>query len=143
MSEDITKEELEKIFRGIACNRSIKKLIFRYNSLFDGELFNIMLPFFKNNHNFECLELDGCHLEHECRLPFLSALAEFDSLKELNFFRCQIDNDNEARELIGALTGHSGLKKLMLCDVWIGWNGCAVLSTLLQNPELELIVLEL
>ena len=79
----IAKEDLEKFFHGIAHNRSIRTLSFRYSSLSGGELFNIMVPFFKNNLNFEWLKQDCCCLNHECRLPFVSALAKFDSLKEL------------------------------------------------------------
>ena len=102
---DITKEDMEKFFHGVAHNRSIRKLSLGYGGLFDGELFNIMVPFFKNNGNFECLELDCCRLKHVCLHSFVSALAKFDSLKELNFC-CHIDNDDEAREIIQALTGH-------------------------------------
>ena len=56
---------------------------FSYRSLSDGELFNIMVPFFKSNLNFECLELYVGRLKHEYRHSFVSALAKFGSLKEL------------------------------------------------------------
>ena len=101
-----------------------------------------MVPFLKVNHHLECLELKVHSLEHDYCHSFVSALTKFDSLKELNFCR-HIDNDDEAREIIQALTGHSGLKKLILCNVRIGRNGCAALTTLLQNPESKLAVLKL
>ena len=53
-----------------------------------------------------------------------------------------MDNDDEARDLIQALAGYLGLKKLVLGRVWIGRNGCAALKTLLQNKDSQLAVLE-
>ena len=102
----IAKEDLKKFFHGVAHNRSIKKLRLGDSSLSDGEVFNIMIPFFKNNLNFEYLKLDdSCDLDHECCHSIVTALAKFDSRKEF-VYRCNMDNDDEAREIIQALTVH-------------------------------------
>mmetsp|Transcript_40130 Transcript_40130/g.65708 ORF Transcript_40130/g.65708 Transcript_40130/m.65708 type:complete len:109 (+) Transcript_40130:288-614(+) len=98
-----------------------------------------MIQFFKANLNFERLELcvEGLK-QNEYRHSFVSALAKFDSLEELNF-RSDLDNDDdEPREVIQALTVHSGLKKLVLGYVRIGRNGYTALTTLLQNLESKL-----
>ena len=61
----VAKEDVEKFFRGVANNRSIQKLILDGCNLFGGELFSILIPFFKSNRNFECLEIlgrNGIHL---------------------------------------------------------------------------------
>ena len=79
-----------------------------------------------------------------------SVLVKFDSLKEFEFTDITDDgefsystDDDELRELIQALAGHSGLKKLILHASPVGRNGCVTLATfLLQNPNSKLTVLD-
>ena len=108
-------------------------------NLFGGELFSILIPFFKNNRNFECLEINGCYLGRDGIRLLASVLVEFDSLKEFEF-SCSTD---ESQEFIQALAGHSGLKELILRDSPVGRNGCAALANLLLNPSIKLVVLDL
>mmetsp|Transcript_27920 Transcript_27920/g.48270 ORF Transcript_27920/g.48270 Transcript_27920/m.48270 type:complete len:612 (-) Transcript_27920:8-1843(-) len=139
------KQDLEKFFSGVAHNRSIQKLSFCQCNLFDGEIFRILVPFFKENRNFECLQMEGCDVSPECLHLITTALAKFDSLKEIIIFRefeSEID-EIRAGELVRVLTGHSDLRKISMVNVPIGRNGCATLATFLQNPKSKLAVLKL
>mmetsp|Transcript_43834 Transcript_43834/g.78676 ORF Transcript_43834/g.78676 Transcript_43834/m.78676 type:complete len:609 (-) Transcript_43834:41-1867(-) len=137
------KQDLEKFFSGVAHNRSIQKLSFCQCNLFDGEIFRILVPFCKDNCNFECLEIHWCDVSPECIHLLTTALAQFNSLKEF-YLHCDNEIDeNRARELIQVLTVHSDLRKLFLLNVPIGRDGCATLATFLQNPKSKLAVLKL
>jgi len=138
-----TKQDLEKFSIGVAHNRSIQQMSFRDCHLFDGEIFRILVPFCKDNCNFECLEIHWCDVSPECIHLLTTALAQFNSLKEF-YLHCDNEIDeNRARELIQVLTVHSDLRKLFLLNVPIGRDGCATLATFLQNPKSKLAVLKL
>ena len=142
---EISGEDIKKFLHGFSSNESIQKLSFLDCDLPGGGIFSILVIFFKNNRNFECLEIVGCDIERDSLSLLASALVEFDSLKEFIF--SVDDTDYGATKLIQvltqALTGHLGLRKLILHDGRIGKNGCAALATLLQNPNTELTVLDL
>eukprot|EP00579_Thalassiosira_antarctica_P013627 CAMPEP_0201938610 /NCGR_PEP_ID=MMETSP0903-20130614/41659_1 /ASSEMBLY_ACC=CAM_ASM_000552 /TAXON_ID=420261 /ORGANISM="Thalassiosira antarctica, Strain CCMP982" /LENGTH=652 /DNA_ID=CAMNT_0048479899 /DNA_START=124 /DNA_END=2079 /DNA_ORIENTATION=+ len=140
IDDEVMRGDFSSIFQGVSHNRSICDLSFHYCGLADNRIFSILTPFFKENHNFESLKINGCDLGRDGLHLLTTALTEFDSLKEFELSRCGKDHDGS---YIQALTGHSGLRKLSLCENRIGRNGYAVLATLLQNPNTELHVLVL
>eukprot|EP00579_Thalassiosira_antarctica_P030532 CAMPEP_0202030048 /NCGR_PEP_ID=MMETSP0905-20130828/64294_1 /ASSEMBLY_ACC=CAM_ASM_000554 /TAXON_ID=420261 /ORGANISM="Thalassiosira antarctica, Strain CCMP982" /LENGTH=476 /DNA_ID=CAMNT_0048593833 /DNA_START=1937 /DNA_END=3367 /DNA_ORIENTATION=+ len=140
----VAKEDVEKFFRGVANNRSIQKLRLYDCNLFGGELFSILIPFFKSNRNFECLEISCCVLERDGIDLLASVLVEFDSLKEFEFS----SYGDELQEHIQALAGHSGLKKLILrgnsvSNLKITIAGWRTIFAFLQSPHSLLEILDL
>ena len=110
----VSKEDFEKLFRGIACNKSIQKLSFTNCRFFGGAIFSILVPFFKNS-NFECLEIDECALGREEINSLSSAMSAVDSSR----------------------------MKLFLREVYIKRGAFDELAALLQNPKSKLALLDL
>ena len=111
----ILQEDFEKLFRGVACNTSIQKLCFESCRFFGGDIFNMLVPFFKNS-NFEFLEIgDGCRLQ-----------------------RGEIQSIASALEVVDSST-----MKLILKEVDIESGAFDALAALLQNPKSKLAVLGL
>lgn len=147
-------DDIEMLFRGFAENTSIQTLRFTQCNFFRGEIFNVMLSFFENNHNFESLIFYYCCFES---MRFLaSALSQFDSLESFSLVFVRPDDtdeelqlliseigDEEMELLITALSGHSGMKKFHLNCTRIERNACAALATLLRSPESNLVELDL
>lgn len=111
-----------RFFRGLAKNRSIKKMSFSCSNRLCGENFQYLIPFFMNNKSLESLEiryLECSVLPSVGRFDSLEfALEQFNGLKELT-----LDSDDViegADKDIKALSGHTGLRKLSLEDVKIG-----------------------
>mmetsp|Transcript_3533 Transcript_3533/g.7806 ORF Transcript_3533/g.7806 Transcript_3533/m.7806 type:complete len:570 (-) Transcript_3533:85-1794(-) len=139
----IVKKDFKTLFRGISCNRSIRKLIFENcdKFIFDGEVLSILTPFFKNNLNFECLKILGIDGASSMRCLLSTALAKFDTLKE--FELAGISGDVEGSYL-QALSGHPDLCELNLSPYGsLGRKECDHLAALLQNPKSKLTVLKL
>jgi hypothetical protein len=76
-----------RFLRGLAKNRSIKKLSFFISNRVCGDLLLYLLPFFMNNTSFESLGLiylNGSEAPSEGRFDSLEyALEQFNWLKEL------------------------------------------------------------
>lgn len=138
LRDGVSRRDMEEFFRGVATNRSIKKLRFEHCHLFDGELFTALIPFFKNNHNFECLEIDGCSFGKYELLA--SALSEFCNLKEFVFAsRYYV----KAGKIIPSLNAHSGLRKLVLRCVRSTSEESDAFQTLIRTIAPNLTVLDL
>ena len=130
-----------QFFRGVALNRSIEKLSLGGCYEEDNEMLNSLIPFFKNNHAFQCLRVEN-YMGGEIYLDTLThALTQFNSLKEFEIFdEHNIDGENE---LLEALAGHVGLMKIAIQSIPIDTNGFKALSALLRNPRSNIKVLYL
>jgi len=130
-------------FRGLAKNRSIKKLSFFISSRVCGDLLLYLIPFFMNYTSFESLRLiylNGSEAPSEGRFDSLEyALEQFNWLKEL---RMEIDGRIEGAEnVIQALSGHTGLRELHLLGAQMGKEGFNNLAAMLLNPSCSLSTL--
>ena len=54
----VRREQFESFCEGLACNKSIERLEIYCCGLFDGEIFDMLGPFFDRNSNLRCLYLD-------------------------------------------------------------------------------------
>lgn len=143
--EDIDRDELHNniktFLRGVANNRSIEELEL-FEGEFEGETFDILTPFFKNNQNLRriyiCLWAAGIEWDEDTKefQMFLRCLSKFNTLKELDF-----ESEAEARisdealsMLIPVLRQHQ-LEKFSLNCNGIGWNGCRELASWLSSPN--------
>jgi hypothetical protein len=133
-----------RFFRGLAKNRSIKKMSFSCNRLC-GENFQYLIPFFMNNKSLESLDiryLECSVLPSVGRFDSLEfALEQFNGLKELTLV--SDDGIEGADKVVKALSGHTGLRKLILEDVQIGKEGFTNLAAMLLNPSCSLSTLGL
>ena len=133
------------LFRGIACNQSIKRLHFKYCDEYLENICRILTPLFKNNQ-VERIHIGHCHLKYEYLRFLTTSLEGFNSLKEFALENARIlqhDPQEATRELMQYLSGHSGLRKLDLSNTEVGKLGCSVLVDLLRNPTIKLRVLNL
>lgn len=135
----VQREDMGIFLRGLAGNKSITKLTFTLCDFPWGDIFETLVPFFKNNGRFDSLKI--CCPGDDCFLPLISALSEFNSLKEFEYSGNEgvegaIDDD-KARALVRALAGHSSLGRLILSENNI--RGCDALATLLHSHRLALL----
>ena len=135
------------LFRGIACNQSIKRIHFRHFAEYGvGNACRILTPPFKNNQ-VERIRIGHCHLKPSCIRSLATSFAGFDSLKEFALTSTIIQDDpgsqQVARDLVQSLSGHSLLRKLDLGYTNLGKHGCSALADLLRNPNTNLRVLDL
>jgi Ran GTPase-activating protein (RanGAP) involved in mRNA processing and transport len=134
-----------RFFRGLAKNRSIKKMSFSCSNRLCGENFQYLIPFFMNNKSLESLDIlfSNCfELPRNGRFDSLEfALEQFNGLKELSL--ASDDGIEGADKVIKALSGHTGLRKLSLEDVQIGKEGFTNLAAMLLNPSCSLSTLYL
>ena len=54
----VRREQFESFCEGLACNKSIEKVVIWCCGLFGGEIFTMLGPFFDRNSNLRCLYLD-------------------------------------------------------------------------------------
>ena len=85
----VIREKFEAFCRGIACNKSINLLTICCRALFDGDIFNLLTPFFEQNINLRSLTLDGLHNAPNAVRLLSASLTRFNTLRE---FECS-DND--------------------------------------------------
>ena len=135
-------QEVEDLVRGLAANRSIKRLRFSECNLYDGAIFIILMPFFTDNHNLECLSINECKFWQECIDTLASALEKFNTLKEFNL-RNPYESVTLTTSLIEAIAGHSSLTELSLCGAAFGKNGCVLVAAMLQKEGPKLALLDL
>jgi hypothetical protein len=107
-------------------NRSIQTLNFEYIQLNDNVI-ELMAPFLADNHVFEALEVFV-----NSQLCLVTFLLMFDYLKEFKLSD-EWGDINDLVVVIQALASHTGLRKLQLCGISIGWRGCNSLARLLSN----------
>ena len=137
-------EDLKSLLPGLSANQSIKKLSVSGSNKRDKELFSLLVPFFKNNHSFESLEIAGCSIQQPSTFVSVAmALQQFNSLKEFLLSCNDFGYDVDTTKLIQSLARHSELRKLCLCETPMGRGGYSTLADLLQNPNSRLAVLGL
>ena len=131
---NITTNDIESFFRGVARNSSIQTLCLS-EVLPRGELLNILVPFFKNNHNVEGLYFEYCGCKNTHLMA--SALSQFSSLKEFTLVRehpfADPSFDGQLQPVIDALSSHLGVRNLHLSGIHVGEDASAAFETLLQN----------
>lgn len=95
---------------GLRLNRLIKKVS---SPIYDAtvtltskNIFDMLIPFFVSNEAFESL-----HVHYDVDVGGLSsAPGQLNSLKEIELAHSKNANQEQAREIIEALVGHSGLR---------------------------------
>eukprot|EP00581_Thalassiosira_minuscula_P010267 CAMPEP_0183709966 /NCGR_PEP_ID=MMETSP0737-20130205/5875_1 /TAXON_ID=385413 /ORGANISM="Thalassiosira miniscula, Strain CCMP1093" /LENGTH=667 /DNA_ID=CAMNT_0025938187 /DNA_START=274 /DNA_END=2277 /DNA_ORIENTATION=- len=145
--------DIVQLFRGVAKNTSIRKLVlgdfeYFYDEDVDCQILEHLMPFFRAGQGrFEHLEIWGQMTAH--RSVLATALREFDSLKVFvahgNNYRChrRVSYGDEARGLMKALVGHHDLNQIVLKGIKIGREFYASLANLLRDPKSRLAVLHL
>ena len=142
MASAIDRTDFEAFCAGLACNKSIEKLVIPDCALFGGEIFNFLIPFFQQNTNLQYLGVSGGILDLPNGVRWLSeSLSRFNTLRVFECLRCQL-LDNELETLIQALAGHSKLGKIDLGGNKLGERGINALAALL-NPNSTLADLNL
>ena len=139
--------ETPSLWDGIACNQSIERFHFNNCGEHLGNACRILTPLFKRNR-VERIRIDNCNLSIDRTRLLVTSLAKFDSLKEfaltrISNFLDDPDSQQAARELMQALPCHSRLRKLDLSCTNVGKLGCSALVDLLNNPNINLTVLDL
>lgn len=139
-SHDVLDNNLERFCRGLCRNRSIQKISFRDYS--GGEIFQLLSPFFNNNHNLMEIGAGDSNLGEEgCRLLSL-AIAECS--KSLTRCTLSIGNgDGQLVDIIASLSMHPQLQELQLNGTNIGRIESIALATLLPWTTTELHTLDL
>ncbi|KAL7552317.1 hypothetical protein ACHAWF_015547 [Thalassiosira exigua] len=137
-------EYMEKLFRGVASNRSIQSLQINFSMIgFSGKTFVDLIPFFKSNTNFVCLHIDGDMASEDLSI-LTSALRAFDGLKDFSLdFPARDGPQDLPASVIQALIGHPCLTKIDLRRCMTDRNGCVALAALLQKPDATLRALKL
>ena len=133
------RDVIAPFFRGVSCNKSIRKIDFTDVNLLGGEVFTMLNPLFTNNHNLTKITVKNCDFGDEgCRL-FALALG---SSTNKSLETVELDSNNIAEEgmvgIITALSMHPHLKQLALDRNRLGKNGCVALATLLRSSAKEL-----
>ena len=71
---DINNDAIESFCGGVNHNRSIEKIQFERMDLSGGEIFQLLGPFFENNHNLSEIEVEWCIFGPGCARRFSLAL---------------------------------------------------------------------
>ena len=147
--EDAThRAEFKSFCEGLACNNSVEQLEIECDQLFDGEIFEILTPFFEQNSNLCSLKVKirviRTHNLVMQSVRFLSAaLLRFNTLKEFKCYGGRL-GDGNIESIVRALVGHSGLTIIILSGNEVGGSGAArALAALLNKPDSSLEELEL
>ena len=145
--EGIADGRWDAFMRGMANNRSIKKLRFDWVNWVWGRTFQILAPFIEHNSNLTTLEV----VMSESLVPRqeLSSLSSIfrqcgtsSSLTKLDFI-CTHMGDEAAADLISSLNNLPHLQELNLNNNAVGMRGCQSLAVLLRNSESKLKSLNL
>ena len=117
----------------------IREIDFYSMDLLGGEVFTMLGPFFKNNHNLTNIYINSCDFGDEGARLFALALGSITnkSLKEVT-----LSNNNIVEEgmvdVITALSTHPNMELLELIANHLRKNGCVALATLLRYSAKEL-----
>ena len=129
--------------RGMNNNQSMMKIGFHHANEIYFEIFRMLDPFFKNNHNLIEISVSDCSLmDKGVRLLSLAIRSCNKSLKHFIFEESEIGNGQLA-DIIIALSVHPQLEKLDLLGMNVGRNECTALATLLRNTTKQLQTLKL
>ena len=128
------RDVIQPFLRGVSCNKSIQKITFFGVDLLGGEMFTMMCPFFKNNHNLTKININRCDFGDEGTRLFALAIGSCTIKKSLQ--QVELENNNIADEgmvdILTALSMHPNLEYLDLDGNCLRKNGCLALSTLLR-----------
>ena len=133
----------ESFYKEMSRNKSIKEICFNGNITLDGNVFRMLAPFFKHNHNLTKIELDDCEFGvNGARQLSLAIGSCSKSLKCIDIRNNEME-DGQLVDIITALSMHPQLELLYFYDMSIGRNECTALSTLLRCTTNQLRVLNL
>jgi Ran GTPase-activating protein (RanGAP) involved in mRNA processing and transport len=143
-SGESVEDVLKPFFRGVNNNKSIQKIDFTKANLLGGKVFDIMNPFFKDNHNLTGISIGQCHFD-SLESHFLALAIRSCTHKSLQTVILQDNNiaDEGMVDIITALSMHPNLVYLDLEANRLGYNSCVALATLLQSSVTELQRLDL
>jgi len=133
----------ESFYKEMSRNKSINEIYFNGNITLDGNVFRMMGPFFKHNHNLTRIELDECEFGVNGARQLSLALGSCNkSLKCIDIANYTMEIE-QLVDIITALSMHPQLELLHLCGMGIGRNECTALATLLRCTTNQLRVLDL
>ena len=133
----------ESFYKEMSRNKSIKEICFNGNNTLDGNVFRMLAPFFKHNHNLTRIELDECEFGvNGARQLSLAIGSCNESLKCIDISYCDTIEGGLV-DIITALSMHPQLELLHFYGMSIGRNECTALATLLRCTTNQLGVLNL
>ena len=138
----VSRDDILAFCGGIACNKSIERLRIECTTLFGGEMFNMLTPFFEQNSNICYLNVRNLVSSPNSVRLLSELLSRFHTLREFNCNYCQLDDSN-VTTLIQTLAGHCGLTKIHLSGNEVGVRGMTALSALLGDQNSSLADLNL
>ena len=133
---------IEDFRRGLARNKSIRKIFFWYHRL-DRQIFHMLDLFFKNtDNNLSEIEVEECELGAEGSRLLSSMLRASKSLQTAILSNNGV-GDDQLVDIIASLSMHPQLEYLVLTYMSIGRSECSALATLLSNTTKQLQTLDL
>ena len=133
------RDVLVPFFRGVSRNKSIREIGFYSMDLLGGEMFTMLTPFFRNNHNLTDININNCNFGDEGARLFALAL---ESCTNKSIKHVQLEDNNigeqEMVDIITALSMFPHLIGLSLQGNHLRRNGCVALATLLQYSATKL-----
>ena len=133
------RDVIEPFFRGVSNNKSIHCIKFDSMDMLGGEVFTMLGPFFKSNHNLINIDINSCDFGDEGGRLFALAIGNctHGSLQKV-----QLENNNISEEgmvdIITALSMHPHLEYLDLDGNGLRKDGCVALGTLLRCSATKL-----
>jgi hypothetical protein len=145
--EDEPANNCSLLFNLIATNRSMEHLAmecFDHGSL---DIFDVLAPFFVDNHNLRGLEVIGSDIS--LRIPSLISALMLETMTNrlecIELTNCGIRH-KQAEDLINALRSNSGSSKLLHLGLGgnvIGIEGCIALGNLLTDSSCKIHSLDI
>ena len=108
----VRREDFETFCEGIVGNKSIEKLKIYCCTLFGGEIFNMLRPFFEQNINLRCLTV-GFEGGRPTAILLSEALSRFNTLREFECYEGPLVTI-DVEIIVQALAGHSGMTNICL-----------------------------
>ena len=133
--EDMTIENYEALFGGMASNRSITDIDILRTDVLGGRIFSHFIPMFERISH---LTIETCYLGGESSRLLSEALrsCRSTSLEEVNFDKMIGCREEGILDIIDALHVHTKLEKVSLRGNRIGHRGCHHLLPLIRNDRL-------
>jgi len=129
-------------FAGLKRNTSIHSLGLSRCELSEGVGHEVLKAFKENNKHLTKFALWRCMIRDGGTRALSSTLTRCTYLKEISLSSCRID-DVIVENLVQSVRGNRHLKRLDLQDNIIKRAGCESLVTLLQDPNCNLVTLDL
>jgi len=119
----------ESFYKEIYRNKSIKEIHFNRITVLDGDMFSMLGPFFKNNHNLNKISVDECEFGAEAARQLSLAIGNCN--KSLTHFNITNNEtvDGQLVQIFTALSMHPQLNHLLI-GMGMGRNECMALATL-------------